>query len=233
MVLYDSFISQIRELLDGKNVKIESHKDSKLEIVDKNYVLFQKDTAFELGGSQTKCVSTLAVTSDIEFNNEIHILGKDIPEIKGDTPFAKIVLLQIEDIDEETAFEKIKELENIRYQFSPDGFMARASALSMREQIRVSKKVVKNKVTFADYGNTVIGEYLKNPLVKSAEIILVTDNEFDYDKLHKLSEKIHDTTAALNHIFDNVLFDCKSCNLKEICDEVDGMKELHMKQVKK
>lgn len=229
MVLFDSFILQIRELLNEKSIKTESYNPTKLKAADKNSVLFLKDTAYELGGSQTKCVSTLAVTSDIKFNNETHILGKDIFEIKEDTPFAKVVLLEIEDIDEETAFEKIKELEHIRYQFCPEGFMTRASALNKREQIRVSKKAVKNKISFADYGDAVIGEYLKNPLVKSVELILVTDKFFDYDKLGELAEKIKDTTSALNHIFDNILFDCKSCNLKEICDEVEGMKELHMK----
>lgn len=229
MVLYDSFISQIKELLNDKNAKTEPYKSSKLAIADKNNVLFLKDTAYELGGSQTKCVSTIAVTSDIKFNNETHILGKDIFEIKEDTPFAKVVLLEIEDIDGQTAFEKIKELEHIRYQFCPEGFMTRASALNMREQIRVSKKAVKKKISFADYGNSVICEYLKNPIVKSVELILVTEKDFDYGKLYELSEKIKDTTSALNHIFDNVLFDCKSCNLKEICDEVEGMKELHMK----
>ena len=46
-----------------------------------------------------------------------------------------------------------------------------------------------------------------------------------------LAVKIKRTTSALNHILDNV-FDCSTCNLKEICDEVEGMKELHIKKAK-
>ena len=52
-------------------------------------------------------------------------------------------------------------------------------------------------------------------------------------KLNSVAKKISQTTSALNHIFDNVMFDCSTCNLKEICDEVDGLKELHLKTVKK
>lgn len=229
MQLYDGFISQLREIIKKENVNIQPYKPSKLRAADKNNVLFLKDTAFELGGSSQKCVSTLAVTSSMHFENKTYVLGNDIKDIKQDSPFAKIVLLEIEDVDEEAAFSKIKELELVRYQFCPEGFMARASALSMREQIRVSKKAVKQKISFFDYGNAVIGEYLKNPIVKSVELILITDKSFDFDNLSKISEKIKETTSALNHILDNVLFDCKSCNLKEICDEVEGMKELHRK----
>ena len=147
-----------------------------------------------------------------------------------DTAFGKIVFLEIEEIDEETAFDRIKELELIRYNCSPDGFMTRASALSMREQIRVSKKAVKKGITFADYGSVLLQEYLKNPIVKSAQIIFITQFE-KFDELLMLADKIKSTTSALNHILDNV-FDCSTCNLKEICDEVEGMKELHIKKAK-
>lgn len=87
-------------------------------------------------------------------------------------------------------------------------------------------------VTFADYGNTLLQEYLKFPYVKSVEIYFVTDFD-DFEKLNSVAKKISQTTGALNHIFDNVMFDCSTCNLKEICDEVDGLKELHLKTVKK
>lgn len=227
MKLYDGFISQINSLTENMG-KCFSFTNSKLNAASKNNVLLLKDTAYELGGSQKSCVSTLAVTSTNSFNNDILLIGDDLTEIKSDCSFAKLVLLEIADISEEEAFEKIKELELVRYQSCPEGFMTRASALNMREQIRVSKKAVKDKLSFEDFGNFLIKEYLKNPIVKSVKIIFI-NGEFDYGTLFDLSEKIKETTSALNHILDNVLFDCSSCNLKPICDEVEGMKELHRK----
>ncbi|MDE5984540.1 MAG: carbon monoxide dehydrogenase [Eubacterium sp.] len=230
MILYNQLIDQIKNLLPPCE-KCFDYKKTSLKQGDKNSILLLKDTAYELGGSQKPCISTMAVTSSMQFDNSICLYGKDISEIKEDTAFAKIVFLEIEAIDEESAFDKIKELELVRYNYCPEGFMTRASALSMREQLRVSKKVVKKGITFADYGSALLQEYLKNPIVNSVQIIFIT--QFDkFDELLMLADKIKSTTSALNHILDNVIFDCSTCNLKEICDEVEGMKELHMKKVK-
>ncbi len=231
MRLYNNLINEIKETLSI--AKILSTSNKVLNTSDKNSVIFLSDTAFELGGSQKDCVSSLAVSSDIEFSNSVHLLGNDLNKITTDSPFAKFVFIQVEDFgDEQNTFDKIKELEALRYHLSVDGFMTRASALNMREQIRVSKKTVKSGVTFADYGNTLLQEYLKFSYVKSAEIYFVTDFD-DFEKLNSVAKKISKTTSALNHIFDNIMFDCSTCNLKEICDEVDGLKELHLKNAKK
>ncbi|MBQ4644587.1 MAG: hypothetical protein IJB72_02380 [Clostridia bacterium] len=231
MRLYNNLINEIKSSLNDSVILPES-KNS-LNVSNKNSVIFLSDTAFELGGSQKPCVSTLAVSSDMTFSNSVFLQGNDLNEIKTDSPFGKFVFIEVEDFpDEQDTFNKIKELEALRYHLSVDGFMTRASALNMREQIRVSKKAIKSGVTFSDYGNALLKEYLKFPYVKSAELYFVTDFN-DFEKLNSVAKKISQTTSALNHIFDNVMFDCSTCNLKEICDEVDGLKELHLKTIKK
>ena len=229
MRLYNNLINEIKDsLYDAKAVSNEIT----LSVSNKNSVILLSDTAFELGGSNKPCVSSLAVSSDIIFSNSVYLLGNDLNEIKSDSPFAKFVFIQVEDFEnEQDTFNKIKELEALRYHLSVDGFMTRASALNMREQIRVSKRAIKSSVTFADYGKTLLSKYLEFNYVKSAEIYFVTDFD-DFEKLNVVAKKINQTTSALNHIFDNVMFDCSTCNLKEICDEVDGLKELHLKNVK-
>ena len=185
--------------------------------------------------------------SDMEAGNVRKILGDDkiigvsaqtveqalLAQKHGADYLGKIVFLEIKDIGEEqSAFDKIKELERLKYSFCPEEFMTRASAFNMREQIRVSKKAVKNGVTFSDYGSSLIKAYLKFPMVKSVQIIFITD--FDrFNELGMICDKVRQTTDALNHILDNVLLDCNTCNLKSICDEVEGMKELHMKNAAK
>ncbi len=227
MVLYNGFINRLNELVKEKKELPRSTKN--LQDGSKNDIIFGKDTAFELGGSQKPCVSTLAVSSDMHFSNKTYLVGRDLPQIMGDSPFGKIVLAEIdEQTDDDTAFNTVKELEQIKYRFYVRDFMTRASALNMREQIRVGKNAVKNGVTFADYGQKLIDAFLQNEKVKSVEVVFITD--FDgYRELNSVAEKIKDTTSALNHILDNVMFDCSSCNLKPICDEVEGMKELHQK----
>lgn len=230
MVIYNSFINQLRELLGSASVV-----DGKCAIPDgtKNDILFAKDTAYELGGSQLPCVSTLAVSSDISFSNKVYLLGNDLSQIKKDTPFAKVVLVQIDDSDnDDEMFNLIKELEQVRYKFYVKDFMIRASALNMREQIRVGKNAIKQGISFGDYGQKLIDRYLQNEKVKSVDVYFVTEFD-DFKALNSIAEKIKESTSALNHILDNILFDCSSCNLKPICDEVEGMKELHQKVMKK
>ena len=227
MVLYDGFINRLSELVKDKKELSRSTKE--LQNGSKNDIIFGRDTAFELGGSQKPCVSTLAVSSDMHFSNKAYLVGRDLPQITGDSPFGKIVLVEIdEQTDDDTAFNTVKELEQVKYKFYVRDFMTRASALNMREQIRVGKNAVKSGVSFADYGQKLIDTFLQNEKVKSVEVVFLTD--FDgYKELNYVAEKIKETTSALNHILDNVMFDCSTCNLKPICDEVEGMKELHQK----
>lgn len=227
MVLYDGFINRLSELVEDKKELPCSTKE--LQNGSKNDIIFGRDTAFELGGSQKPCVSTLAVSSDMHFSNKAYLVGRDLPQITGDSPFGKIVFVEIdEQTDDDTAFNTVKELEQVKYKFFVRGFMTRASALNMREQIRVGKNAVKSGVSFADYGQKLIDTFLQNEKVKSVEVVFLTD--FDgYRELNSVAEKIKETTSALNHILDNVMFDCSTCNLKPICDEVEGMKELHQK----
>ena len=173
MRLYNNLINEIKDsLYDAKAVSSEIT----LSVSNKNSVILLSDTAFELGGSNKPCVSSLAVSSDIIFSNSVYLLGNDLNEIKSDSPFAKFVFIQVENFEnEQDTFNKIKELEALRYHLSVDGFMTRASALNMREQIRVSKRAIKSSVTFADYGKTLLSKYLEFNYVKSAEIYFVTD----------------------------------------------------------
>ena len=229
MRLYNNLINDIKSLLKSSKLLSDGNL---LNTSNKNSIILLSDTAFELGGNNKSCVSGLAVSSDMSFSNSVHLLGNDLNKIKADSPFAKFVFIQVENFEnEQDTFDKIKELEGLRYRLSVDGFMTRASALNMREQIRVSKKAIKSGVTLADYGKTLLNKYLEFDYVKSAEIYFATDFD-EFEKLNSISKKISQTTSALNHIFDNVMFDCSTCNLKEICDEVDGLKELHLKNSK-
>jgi CO dehydrogenase/acetyl-CoA synthase beta subunit len=230
MRLYNNLIDEIKSSLTNSNKLNKSNIE--LNVSNKNSVIFMSDAAFELGGNNKPCVSSLAVSSNLEFSNSVFLQGNDLDKIKSDSPFGKFIFIQVENFpDEQDTFNKIKELEALRYHLSVDGFMTRASALNMREQIRVSKKALKSGVTFSDYGYALLKEYLKFPYVKSVEIFFVTDSD-NFEVLNSVAKKISQTTSALNHIFDNVMFDCSSCNLKEICDEVDGLKELHLKNIK-
>ena len=45
--------------------------------------------------------------------------------------------------------------------------------------------------------------------------------------------KVRDITKTLSKILEGMSTDCHTCSLKEICDEVEGLKELHFGKEKK
>ena len=189
-----------------------------------NEVIMQRDTAFELSGTGFNLVTT----SDC--NDEIVVAGSDLQKIKDSGKFARISVIQIEkQADEQKYYNLIRKIEYVKYHCFPDGYMIRTTSRSHKEAVRVSKLALKNGISFEKVGNLLISKYKEIPGVKGVKVIFVTDQSADFKVLERLAEKGNSITETLNHIMNNVKFDCDSCNLKPICDEVEGMKELHFK----
>lgn len=236
MNLFDDIINRI--MLETAKFNGKSFgfcKDNKAKVLDRNELILLKDCAFELGGEDLPCVSASLLTDDIHIENGIVLIGNDLKDLKSASPFAKIVLIEIsaQSADEQVFYDIIKEADYQKFKMPIEGFMSRASAFNNREQVRVAKSAVKSGLSFEKVGNALIDEYLKLPFVKNVKVIFITDEKFDFDTLDKYVSKSKEITKALNHIFDNLLMDCNHCNLKQICDEVEGMKELHINSIKK
>ncbi len=235
MELFDAYIKDIQNLLAGKPAeRFLYNKEKTWPTEKKSTLILSRDSAYELGGGDLPCVGLTAVTQDIPIENGTYLYGRDIGDITDDSPFAKLVLLKTKPFtdDEQTLFNTVKELEYLKYKLFIKGFMSRASAMNHREQIRVGKKEKNDGLSFEQIGNTLINAYLKFPCVESARIIFITTDKVDFDKLYTNAEKISSVEKALNHMLDNVIIDCKNCNLKPICDEVEGMRDLHLKMSK-
>ena len=159
------------------------------------------------------------------------LYGPDMKEIKGDVPFARLVILGVKDIDVEkkdATYAAIRNIEFVKYHVFPDGYMMRVSPESSREQIRVSKKAIKKGISFYKVGCDFIKQYKKNPNITNVRVIFITKN-VDFKALHDTAKKIDDVTKTMNTILEGMPedLDCASCSFKPVCDEVEGLKELH------
>ena len=105
--------------------------------------------------------------------------------------------------------------------------MVRISPESFREQVRVSRQAIRSGISFRHLGNSYIQAYKKDPCVIAAEVIFLTDPAVDYVSLQGLAKKSTAAIGTLTHILEGLPTDCSVCALKDICDEVEGMKELH------
>ena len=68
--------------------------------------------------------------------------------------------------------------------------------------------------------------------VKNVRVIFITKKEL-VESLSGYAKKADDITKSLTHIFDGLDADCGHCDFKKVCDEVEGMKEMHLGMAKK
>ena len=63
----------------------------------KAMMILQSDMAYELGGHNLPAVGNTLVTTEEDFvpEDEIILIGKDLPEITEDTPYARIALVRV------------------------------------------------------------------------------------------------------------------------------------------
>ena len=226
MDFFNSLIENTNGLLNSLPRKSFEHNPNKAcEDLGYSQVILQRDTAFELSGTGFNLVTSG------EIDDGIIVAGKDLNEIESDCSFARISLIQIDDTeDQQKAYNLIRKIEYVKYHYFPDGYMIRTTSRSHKEAVRVSKSAVKNGISFERVGNLLINRYKEIPAVKGVKVIFVTDKSANFSTLSQLAEKNNQITETLNHIMNTVNFDCSTCNLKPICDEVEGMKELHFKK---
>lgn len=233
MILYDSIIKSTENILSEKEgACYPAHSTRVWKDRGESELIMRRDAAYELGGPGKPSVNyTCVTTSGLINEDEVYVYGPDLNEIRADVPFAKIVLLETDDLgeseDEEKAYDAIRKIEFVRYHVFPVGYMVRVSAQSNEEQVRVSRKVVRAGIRFSYVGAAYIRKYKAIPLVKHVRVIFVTDGEL-VEKLKPFAGKVDDITKTLTHILDGLPTDCGHCSMKPICDEVDGMRELHL-----
>lgn len=225
MNFFNSLISYTLALTDKlPQKKYAFDKNSVWNDLGCNQVILQRDSAYELSGTGFNLVTTENI------KDEIIVCGEDLSEIKEGRPFARISLIQIDsEEDEQKAYNLIRKIEYVKYHYFPEGYMIRTSTNAQKEAVRVAKSAIKKGIDFHKVGNLLIEKYKEIPQVKGVKVIFVTSADGDYSRFSEIAEKGNAITKTFNHIMNTVNFDCDSCNLKPVCDEVEGMRELHFK----
>lgn len=232
MELYNSLIKESKALFENAPVKTWDYAPGDCwKDLGASELVLQKDAAYEMGASGKGSANFVLFTSGAELVNKDQVLlyGPDLKDIRGEVDFARIVLLRVGvlDDDDENVYRTLKDIEFAKYHVYPEGYMVRMSPESYREQVRVSKIALRQGISFRAVGASYIAEYKKNPNVLNATVIFATAPGLDYAQMQKLAKKATAVTGTLTHILEGLPTDCSVCALKDVCDEVEGMKELH------
>ena len=232
MELYNSLIRDTQAVLEKGQPKRwgYSERDCWKDLGSSELVM-QRDAAYELGARGYGSANYVLFTSDSEYvsRDETLLYGPDLHDIKKDCDFARIVLLRVGilDDDNEKVYRILKDIEFAKYHVYPEGYMVRISPESYREQIRVSKQAIRMGISFRNIGASYIKAYKKDVNVLNATVVFITDQGFDYDRMKNTAKKAGEITNTLTTILEGLPTDCSICSLKDVCDEVEGMKELH------
>ena len=238
MELYNELIRETEGLLDSKPFRRWDY-EAGLAWPDtgESELVLMRDAAYELGGGGKPAVHFTCVTtsSALVERDQILLWGPDLRELREDASYARIALLRVGDIesddgDDTVAYNAIKDMEFVRYHVFPQGYMLRFSAESGREQVRVSKRALKDGMSFQRIGCDFIRCYRKNPNVLAVKLIFVTAPDGPYQALADCGRRSTEITRTLCTILDGLPMDCSACHLKPVCDEVEGMRELHFGQ---
>ena len=232
MELYNSLINDTRAQLEGLSAKVWDYSPADCwRDVGSSELVLQRDAAYEMGAMGKGSANYVLFTSSSELVNKDQVIlyGPDMGQIKGDCDFARIVLLRVGvlDDDDEAVYRTLKDIEFAKYHVYPEGYMVRMSPESSREQVRVSKKALAKGISFRSVGASYVAEYKKDANVIRATVLFINDPRADYASLQAAAKKASAVTGTLTHILEGLPTDCSICALKDICDEVEGMKELH------
>ncbi len=227
---FDSLIPQFHQMISGRPKNSMPYLEN-AAWPDAGYseVILERESAFELDGTGFMIATEQPVDGDT-----ITVVGEDLQEIEKDQPFARVALIQVADtIPEEKYYDTLKKIEFVKYHYFPEGYMLRTSTKGHKEVVRVAKKAIKSGITFEKVGGLFIRKLKEIPEVKSVHLYYLTDPGIDYGAIEDMAEKNEQITQTLNRVSNMLTFDCTSCAQKPICDEVDGMRDLHQKLYRK
>lgn len=250
MRLYDSVISEFRQMLEPYRMSCTA-RDVVLDDFSwesrEGQVLLKSEAVAELGGGNLPAVSGVLCTclhagaeqgadagapsaaddgaSPAVSGRKVMLYGPDLPALKGDVPYARVMLVNIREefaAEEYKLYNLFRSIEYIRYHVNPRGYMPRISTAQSREQVRVSGDAVRDGLDFFKVGRVYGDACLKHPAVESAETFFITLDGFDYKALQDLFDRAERITMSLEHSLNHLNMDCTTCNLRRVCDEAEA-----------
>ena len=236
MNLYDDALRRLWELLPRTPDRTAAYSPSLCAPEgNKSEILFSGDTAYELGGGGKPSVCGVLFGAPTADRDEVVLYGPDLCELDRDAPFAHFTVVSLKDDGKDAQYaEQLKDVAFRVFQLYPAGFHIRISPSLAKEQARVAKAALRQTppLSLINVGCSLIRLFKEHPLTDRVKTIFVTRPDVDFTALSALGRKAKQITDAVESMAGDNPLDCAACKMKPICDEVDGLRELHFKSQK-
>ena len=233
MKLFDTYMEGAGKLLapylNTTTARTVSTDGPAWPLAEKNPFIMERDTAVELGGYPKESVN-LIVSSSGPLPAEDLTVIESAADGTNHISFGRVVFLQTEEISDEQVYEFQQAVQLADLRLKLQDAMTRTSSRQYQMNLRIGKKAAENGLDLDAMARSVQQHFLQIPQVKKAAVFLIAGESSLYRELLPVAEKVKDVTVALNTMFDGIDMDCGSCSLNEICDEVEGLRELHRKK---
>jgi CO dehydrogenase/acetyl-CoA synthase beta subunit len=232
--LFDDLIKEIREFIEHPGREGQIRMFPEWDVISwasggKRNIVLKPDVGVELGNPSDESASFLVWTNNLDLvqDGAIRLEGPDIGECENrHIPFGKIVLIGGRGFDEENCCERCREMELLRYDLSLEGYMIRAVSQYMREWSRVSKKAVAARFSFATLGDALIKLYKSLEYIDAVEVFFVSSSPEAVRRIRGFGEQVMRCIGAMRKLSAPHLFDCDSCEYRDVCDDVSELRAM-------
>lgn len=242
LTIFNKEIREVQNIFSSAQ-SIEYKSSESWPINENEELILKNDMAMDLGGGEAFGISGILFTTEdgLVDRNRIIIEGPNLIECAStaaekEINYSRFVVVKLKKsaVEEKTSqqlYAIFRKLDYVRYHIFPKGFVLRISAVQHREVVRLSKEAINECISFEKVGNAFISAYLELTEVESVQIYFCTSyvKNDNFSNLDKISRRANEITESLNEIFKGLKMDCSTCGQKELCDEIDGLRELHQK----
>lgn len=220
--LFDQPLKEIRAYIETKYAGGRARQlpfTLVLPLADSSQVILSEDAGLELGNPRAASRALLLWDSEGEVaDSRITLVGPDFTEATSPSlPFAQVIMVGGKFSDE---YDCYRDLRDATYNLRLRGFMARV--LPGRQSIwcRVSNEALASRFNAQVLGSALIQAMKELSFVDRAEILLVTSSKEEVEELSGPADMVLDIVEALIKMYEEMNFDCESCEYVKVCDSV-------------
>jgi len=230
--MFDDLIKEIREFIEQAGQEGRTRSFLEKDVISwpragKRNVVLKSDLGIELGNPSDESVSFLVWTNNLDLVQD-GVITLDGPDISGcknrHMPFGKIMLIGGKEFNEENCSERCREMELLRFDLSLKGYMLRAVSQYMREWSRVSQEAVAARFSFSILGRALIKLYRSLEYIDAVEVFIISSSPEAIRRIRGFGQQVMHYIGAKRKMSEPHVLDCDSCDYRDVCNEVGGLR---------
>lgn len=220
MKLFDEDLRLLRGLLEGRVRKLEPLEGFTGEDPG---VILKEDAWVELGPPELPSFSSVLLTETpgLVEDGRISLWGEDLPQLRGEVPFAQLCLVEARGVRDED----YRKLNLVPLRLRLKGYMVRGLPSQMRVWSRVSAEAVRGGFNLSVLGGALLKALRSGFPVSSAEVVFSTCEE-GVRALWWVGEKARKIAGAIGKMVEEVSLDCDRCEYREVCGSVAELRAI-------